>query len=100
MYFVVFIIQSETHVVVPKAWIKDINYYAENFINYGINPHRKFMAFYTDRPEAFRNGIPLNTYTPNILGSTSSIFPNEGWYACYIKRFKCECLVLINLISR
>ncbi|XP_055308607.1 uncharacterized protein LOC129572629 [Sitodiplosis mosellana] len=88
MYFIVFIIQTKEHVIVPHSWIKEINAHAENFINYGIHSNRKFMVFWTDKQEAFRDGHPLSSYEPNVLASTSSVFPNEGWYACYIKRFQ------------
>lgn len=99
MYFVVFIIQTRRHVIVPHSWIKEINFHAENIINNGINHNRKFMVFWTDNPEAFIGQRPLRNYAPNVFASTTSIFPDEGWYSCYIKRFKCKCLIIIQVFN-
>lgn len=86
MFFIAFFIQTKEHRVVPYKWIRGVQY--EQLINYGLNPHRKFNAFWTDNKDAFdENGVARCNYPVN-LDANGTIFPNEGWYLCHIKRFK------------
>lgn len=89
MYFIVYIIQSRQHVVVPYSWIR-LNSHMENLINNGINSGLAFTVFYTNNPDAYHNGVPRADYEPNVLATSVSQFPNEGWYTCYIRKFKCK----------
>lgn len=88
MYFIVYILQTSRYVVVPYSWIR-LNSRMEGIVNYGINSNLIFEVFYTDNSIAFRNGIPRIDFPPNSQASFQSRFPNEGWYRCYIRRFKC-----------
>lgn len=99
MYFVVYILQAKKNVVVPYSWIKGIDSVIENFINNGVKPTYRFQVFWTDSRDAFDRedlaedlgeDVPSTNYAPNINASTTSTFPHEGWYTCFIKKFKCE----------
>lgn len=88
MYFIVFVVQINQNVLVPYSWVK-LNRFLESTVNNGINTNIPFDVFYTLNPEAFQNAIPKLNFPPIIHASRTSIFPNEGWFRCYIRRFKC-----------
>lgn len=107
MYFIVYLLATKKNEIVPHSWLREMSSHLETFINYGFNSNRKYVVFWTNKSEAFDvNGIPLTNYPPNIHAGLSSTFPNEGWYLCHIKRFKCKyetfqaCLFLnrLNLV--
>lgn len=90
MYFVVFISQAKAHKIVPCSWIRGMDSLVEIFFNNGINSNRNFFTFWTQDTDAFdRNNIPRSDYTPNFAAGLTNNFPNEGWYKCKIRRFKC-----------
>lgn len=100
MYFVVFILQTSEHIVVPHTWIK-LTPFIERIINGPLNSNIIFEVFYTKNDNAFHNGIPRADFLPNLSASTTSKYPNEGWYQCNIRRFNCKCslkLVIVKLI--
>lgn len=63
--------------------------YFEDFINNGLNAHRRFLVFYTNNPDAFDiNGMPRTDFKLNSNAGLIEDFPKEGWYECQIRRFK------------
>lgn len=107
MYFIVFVQQIERNLVVPYAWVRGINLgtdqIIETFVNVGVNSNRRHLVYWTDQDDAFNSdGIPLSDFIPSLIpnqrGAIASIFPNEGWYYCYIRRFRCKfrtkCIML------
>lgn len=88
MYFIVYIRQTSQYVVVPYSWIK-LNDFMEWIVNNGINSNVPFEVFYTQNDDAYENGVPRIDFAPNVHASCESQFPNEGWYSCFIRRFKC-----------
>lgn len=96
MFFVVYILQNSRYVVVPHTWIK-LNTFMERIVNNGIHSNVIFQVFYTQNPDAFENSVPLGIprvdFAPNMHASSDSRFPNEGWFRCYIRRFKCMYLI-------
>lgn len=87
MYFIVYIPEANQNVVVPYQWLK-INRFLEWTINNGINSNITFDVFYTQNPDAFHDGVPRLDFAPIMQASSTSIFPNEGFYKCYIRRFR------------
>lgn len=86
MYFVVFLLQTKKHYVVPYRWIQGINY--ENIFNYGLNRNLKFHTFWTEDKNAFdEHDVPKKDYTPD-LNAHGQVFPAAGWYLCHIRKFK------------
>lgn len=90
-------VKTRVHLVVPHTWINGIKSLIEGFMNNGVNSNRKFAVFWPDSPEAFdANGITLVTFEPTIPYNENDIdthnFPEEGWYHCQIRRFKCKYL--------
>lgn len=93
MYFVVYIVDIKQNRTVPHTWIRDVNNFIEMFINSGIKHNRTFYTFWTHRPEAFDvHGIPRKNYRVNLKATGNNVFPHEGWYRCFIKKFRCEYL--------
>lgn len=88
MYFIVYIIEILQNVLVPYSWLK-LDRFLEWTVNNGINSNIPFEVFYTRNADAFENGIPRLDFAPNMHASSNSRFPNEGWYSCYIRRFRC-----------
>lgn len=89
MYFVVFLLDIKKNITVPHTWIRNINCHLESFINNGLNCNRNFYTFWTDDDEAFdNNGLPREEYPVNNEASERSIYPNEGWYQCRMKKFR------------
>lgn len=71
-------------------------------MNNGVNSNRKFKSFWSDEQAAMNaDGIPLASYMP-IRFDTCAMrgrvfkFPEEGWYECKIRRFKCKFNLMNN----
>lgn len=89
MYFIVYLINEKKCVTVPHTWIQDMHEYIENFVNNGLNK-KKFLTFYTDNSAAFEGTLPRASHSPNLGASLNASFPKEGWYRCYVRKFKCK----------
>lgn len=87
MYFIVFILDTEEHVVVPYSWLQ-LNDYMEAMVNNGVNASITFVTYYTANEGAFNNGIPRWNYPPNKNARFGCTFPNEGLYHCHIAKYK------------
>lgn len=97
MYFIVYILQTSQHIVVPHSWL-NLTQFLEAIVNNGINTNVISEVFYTRNANAFRNGVPRLDFAPDwpeyrYFGPENQI-PNEGWYKCYIRRFKRMCYFL------
>lgn len=104
MYFIVYILQTKEHHVVPYKWTRGINY--ESTMNDGLNRNLKFRTFWTRERSAFdANGVPRINYTPEPnapqFPDEGKQFPDEGWYQCKAVKFKGKCrkeLIAINCV--
>lgn len=59
-------------------------------LNFGVNSSVLFSVFYTNNADAFENEHPRMDFAPNVHASLTSKFPNEGWYQCKMRTFKCN----------
>lgn len=86
MFFVVHAIDIGAYFVIPREWIQDFNF--EKVVNWWLNSQRKHVCYYTTRPTAWDNGVPVGTTKANFHSPIQIAFPcYEGTYLCKLKRF-------------
>lgn len=92
MYFIVYIKKAKRNVIVPYTWVYGLNRHLQQFLNYGINPNKQHLVFYTDTDNAlaFHNNVPSIDFVPDPSIGLAATFPNGGWYKAYIKKVKCN----------
>lgn len=72
MYFVVYSLEDKEYYVIPKRWIKDLNF--ENIVNKVINCSLRYRCFSGPDEDAWINGFPNEEYVPNFIGNENSYF--------------------------
>lgn len=88
MYFVVYVVGSNTLVIVPSSWIQDIDEHLEKFINRSLNTAQRFVCFYTNDENAFEsNGAPNMDYPANFNMPYRNDFDGPGCFIVRLKRF-------------
>lgn len=96
-YFVVFLRQLKKYVVLPAAWIKDIDKHYEKFVNNSLNRSQLFLCFFTSNEAAFIDGCPDNNFAIDFDSEiVDEINPDGTFNGCFLgklKRFHGECSV-------
>lgn len=93
-YYVVYLHEKQKFVVVPAAWIKDIERHYEKFINNSLNRSQIFLCFHPDESsEAFIDGRPDVKYIPDFQPSNCSLGKLKRYYGEFV-------LTLIVLSSK
>lgn len=91
MFFVVYILNANTHVIIPKRWIYDIDRHWEKFINFSLNRNQTFLVFYSENTDAMdKQGRPNVDFAPDFNLGTNVAFPENGCYLAKLCRFKGE----------
>lgn len=94
MYVVVYLIDAQKHIVVPKQFILGLS--QEYLDNYGKNRNIAFRIFYSKRVSA-TGLMPNEDFAPDFTLNVSKIYPPDEDETCYIahlKYFFSKCLVL------
>lgn len=100
MYFVVHLLKSGKHIVVPKTWIQSIDEHWEKFVNKSINRNQKFLCFYSERGEAMNEeGKPNSEFVPNFSLCIDPDFPNDGCYMAKLILYKGKSFKLYYKLS-
>lgn len=89
MYFVVYFIDAEQYLVIPKRWIFDYKIAIQKFMNYSLNCNQKFMCYFAKNVDQNR----LLQHAPNFHASYVYEFPfhaEEGRFKGLMKRFFCK----------
>lgn len=72
------------NLIVPKQWIKDIKKHKEKFYNNSVNSTQVHTCFYTNNPNAFRDGnFPANFDLPARIN-----LDGDGVFEVKIKAYK------------
>lgn len=88
MYFVVYIVDLKTCVILPTSWVQDIDDHIEKFINRSLNTSQRFLCFYTNDEIAFENnGAPKLDYPANFNMQHRNDFDGPGCFIARLKRF-------------
>ncbi|XP_055308955.1 uncharacterized protein LOC129572867 [Sitodiplosis mosellana] len=89
MYFVVYIVDLNTTLILPSTWVRDIDDHIEKFINLSLNTAQSFLCFYTNDEEAFEeNGAPKMDYPANFDLQSRTDFDGPGCFIAKLKHFK------------
>lgn len=91
MYFIAYFVAPKLHVIVPKAWVFEIDKHWEKFVNKSINRNQKHLCFYSERPGAMIDREdqvkePVVSFNPDFNLAEENIFPAEG---CYVANLIC-----------
>lgn len=87
MFVVVYLIDSQTHIIIPEKWICDLN--EENLKNNGANSFRKHLVFWSNLA-VDENGVPNPSHEPNFRLHVTAAYPplNGMFETCYYGRIK------------
>lgn len=89
MYFIVYLLDSQTKIVIPDHWIRDIETQREKFLNNGLNKNQIHVCFWTNCSAARHpNGVIRLDFAPNFNAGFTNTFPSEGCYKCQIIKAK------------
>lgn len=66
VYYVVYLRELEKNVVLPAAWIMDIEKHTEKFVNNSLNRSQQFQCFYTTSEEAYIDGRPNENFAADF----------------------------------
>lgn len=88
MYFVVYIIKLNKHVVVPATWIKGIAKQFEKFVNSSLNRSQKFLCYYTTNEAAFIDGCPDKNFNVDFSSMINEINQDGTFDGCFIVKLK------------
>lgn len=106
MYFVVRLEILKKNVVLPSAWINEIDKHFEKFVNKSLNCSQKFVCYYTTNETAFDNGRPKCEIMPDLSADlVTEINPDGSYDGCFLgklQHFSSEShyalfLILLNL---
>lgn len=93
MFFVVFLLEPEVNIVIPKSWILDIDKHWEKFVNnFRINSSQRFLCFWSEEAYAQVNGEPNPNFQPNFNNNLNHRFPAEGCYYGKLVNFNSKCI--------
>lgn len=85
MYFVVYFIEANKYLVIPKRWVFDHKIALQKFVNYSLNSNQIHMCY-------FANDVDKNhliQHVPNFEAPFVHEFPfggEEGRFKAFMKR--------------
>lgn len=79
-YFVVFSIAFEEYFVVPKLWVKNLNW--EKCVNNSLNHNQKYRIYFCDEPDQ-----PNGNIFPDFTAKLARHFRSDGCYMCTLIRY-------------
>lgn len=88
-YFVVYFIEAEKYLVIPKHWIFQHEIALQKFINYSLNSNQIFMCYYAQNVGKDR----LSQHAPNFQAPYVHGFPfngGEGRFRGNMRRCFCK----------
>lgn len=89
MYFIAYIVNLNTSIILPKSWIRGIDDHFEKFINRSLNTAQSFLVFYTNDKNAFEDdGAPKIEYPANFNLQLRNDFDGPGCFMAKLKHFK------------
>lgn len=92
MYYVVYLLDADEHIVTPCTWIRDAKKMLKKFVNYGLNSNQTHLCFWSEHADAkTQDGRPNVDYQPNFDLQLRNEFPcDEGVYRCHVIKFTSE----------
>lgn len=83
MFFIAFLIEAETHVVIPVTWVYGYEVLIQKFIQKAINCNQKCLIYYSKKTF---HGAPDGRIDANFTAPTSIVFPMTSDEACFIAK--------------
>lgn len=81
VYLVVFLLEAQKNVIVPKSWIHDIGRHFEKLVNNSLNRSQPFLCFYPEASShAFINGRPDENFATD--------FSSTNCFMAKLKRYR------------
>lgn len=83
MFFIAYLVDVGSHVVIPVTWVYEYEVLIQKFIRKSINSNQKCLVYYSKKTV---DGIPDGSIDANFTAPTSTIFPITSEEACFIAK--------------
>lgn len=83
MFFIAYLSEPGTHIVLPVTWVYDYEELIQKFIRKSINSNQKCLVYFSKKTIG---GIPNGELDANFTAPTSTTFPIVGEEACFIAK--------------